>query len=122
MDSYDEFMRENAPIAAVPDVKTAAVSRLRLNLKDNSSLSLLLSHNEGNFSGRGNMTSSNETLPVEAVGSLQADILSLDVTASSGVLYKFSLASEGSTVLGDYRGKMPDGELLAGVTDGRWEV
>jgi hypothetical protein len=121
MDSYDEFVRENAPTSAVPDVKTAAVSRLSLNLKNNSSISLLLTHSEGIFSGQGNMTSSNETLPVEAAGSLQADILSLDVTASGGVLHKFSLASEGSTVLGDYSGKMPDGEILAGVADGKWE-
>ena len=122
MDSYDEFVRENTPTPAVPDVKRAPASRLNLNLKNNSSISLLLSHRDGIFSGQGNMTSSNETLPVEAVGSLQADMLSLDVTASGGALYKFSLASEGSSVLGDCRGKTPDGKMLTGVAEGKWEV
>jgi len=124
MDSYDEFVRENVPTStmAVPDVKTAATSRLRLNLLDNSSIYLLLSQAEGTISGQGNITQGNETGPVEAVGMLQANKLSLDVTASSGEFYKFSLATEGSTVMGDYSLAMPDGERLTGIADGKWET
>jgi len=124
MDSYDEFVRENVPagVGAVPDVKSAATSRLRLNLKDNSRIYLLLSLAEGRISGQGNVTQGNVTEPVEAVGMLQANKLSLDVTASGGVSYEFSLAAEGSTVLGDYSLAMPDGKRINGTADGKWEI
>lgn len=124
MDSYDEFVRENVPagVAAVPDVKSAATSRLRLNLKDNSRIYLLLSQAEGSISGEGNVTQGNVTEPVEAVGMLQANKLSLDVTASGGEFYKFSLAAEGRTVLGDYSLAMPDGKRINGTADGKWEI
>jgi len=124
MDSYDEFVRENVPasVAAVPDVKTAATSRLRLNLLDNRSIHLLLSQAEGRIFGQGNVTQGNVTGPVEATGTLQANKLSLDVTAPGGEFYKFGLAAEGSTVLGDYSLAMPDGERLTGTTEGKWEI
>ncbi|MCX6672732.1 MAG: hypothetical protein NTY37_03020 [Methanothrix sp.] len=124
MDSYDEFVRENVPagFVAVPDVKTAATSRIRLNLLDNSRIYLLLSQAEGRIFGQGNVTQGNVTGPVEATGTLQANKLSLDVTAYGGELYKFSLAAEGSTVLGDYSLAMPDGEKRTGVVNGKWEI
>jgi len=124
MDSYDEFIRENVPanIVAVPDVKTAETSRLRLSLLDNSRIYLLLSQAEGSIFGRGNITQGNITGPVEAVGMLQANKLSLDVTASAGEFYKFSLAAEGSSVLGDYSLAMPDGERRNGTAQGKWEI
>ena len=53
---------------------------------------------------------------------LQANKLSLDVTASDGEFYKFSLALEGSTVLGNYSLAMPDGEKRTGIVDGKWEI
>jgi hypothetical protein len=100
MDSYDQFARENAPagLAATADVKTAATSRLRLNLDDNSSISLLLSLADGSYLGRGNMT------------------------ASGGQLYRFGLAAEGSSVLGEYSKSGPDGKRLTGTAAGRWEI
>ena len=124
MDSYDEFVRENAPTSAlaVPDVKTAATSRLSLNLKDNSIIYLELTSSEGSIFGQGNVTKGNVTARIEAEGTLQANRLSLDVTASSGVFYNFSLAAEGSTVLGEYSSEMPDGERLTGTAEGKWEI
>ena len=124
MDGYDEFVRENAPTSAVaaPDVKKAATSRIRLNLLDNSRIYLLITQAEGSIRGQGNVTRENVTAPVEAVGMLQANKLSLDVTAFGGEAYKFSLATEGSTVLGDYSLAMPDGERLNGTAEGKWEI
>ena len=124
MDSYDEFVRENAPTSAVaaPDVKKAATSRMRLNMSDNSRIYLLLTQTEGSIFGQGNVTRGNVTGPVEAVGMLQANKLSLDVTAFGGEVYKFSLATEGSTVLGDYSLALPDGERLNGTAEGEWEI
>lgn len=124
MDSYDEFVRENVPagVAAVPDVKTAATSRLRLNLLDNNSIYLLLTQAEGKISGQGNVTKGNVTGPVEAMGTLQANKLSLDVTTSGGEFYKINLAAEGSTVLGDYSLTMQNGEKLTGTAEGKWEI
>jgi hypothetical protein len=123
MDSYDEFVRENIPAAAaVPDVKTAATSRLSLNLLDNRSIYLLLSQAEGRISGQGNVTQGNVTGPAEAVGMLQANKLSLDVTAPGKEVYKFSLAAEGSSVLGDYSLALPDGEKLTGTAEGKWVI
>ena len=124
MDDYDEFVSENVParVVAVPDVKKAGTSRIRLNLLDNRRIYLLLTQAEGSISGQGNVTQGNVTGPVEAVGMLQANKLSLDVTASGGEVYKFSLATEGSTVLGDYSLAMPDGERLNGTTEGKWEI
>jgi len=124
MDSYDEFVRENVPasVVAAPDVKKAATSRIRLNLLDNSRIYLLLTQAKGSIRGQGNVTRGNITGPVEAVGMLQANNLSLDVTAFGGEAYKFSLATEGSTVLGDYSLAMPDGERLNGTAEGKWEI
>lgn len=124
MDSYDEFVRENVPagVVAVPDVKTAATSRIRLNLLDNRRIYLLLSQAEGKISGQGNVTQGNKTGPAEAVGMLLANKLSLDVTAPGGEFYKFSLAAEGSAVMGDYSLAMPDGKSEAGIVEGKWEI
>jgi hypothetical protein len=124
MDSYDEFVRENVPasVVAVPDVKKAATSRMRLNLSDNSRIYLLLTQTEGSIRGQGNVTRGNVTGPVEAVGMLQANKLSLDVTAFGGEVYKFSLAIEGNTILGDYSLAMPDGERLNETAEGKWEI
>ena len=44
------------------------------------------------------------------MGTLEGNKLSLDVTASGGELYKFDLASEGSTVMGDFTETLPNGE------------
>jgi hypothetical protein len=123
MDSYDEFVRENVPAAAaVSDVKTAATSRLSLNLRDNNRIYLLLSQADGRISGKGNVTRGNVTGPVQAVGVLQANKLSLDVTAPGKESYKFSLSAEGSSVLGDYSLALPDGERLNGTAEGKWEI
>jgi len=62
------------------------------------------------------------TKPVEAEGKLQANKLSLDVTALGGEVYKFSLAAEGSTVLGDYSLTTPDGERRNATAEGKWEI
>jgi hypothetical protein len=123
MDSYDEFARENVPAAAaIPDVRSSATSRLSLFLSDNGSIYLLLSQAGGKFSGLGNATEGNVTGPAQAVGMLQANKLSLDVTAPGKEVYKFSLATEGSTVMGDYSLALPDGERLNGTTQGKWEI
>jgi hypothetical protein len=130
MDGYDELARENVPASSidvqnsvvVPDVKAAAESRLILDLKDKSNIDLALSKTQGGISGRGNMTAVNGTEPVKAVGTIQGNKLSLDVTASGGELYKFDLANEGSTVMGDFSELLPNGESLTGLAKGKWEI
>ena len=124
MNSYDQFLSEESPVsvAAVPDAKEAATSRIRLNLSNNSSIYLLLTMAEGSILGKGNVTTGNVTGPAEAVGRLIANRLSLDVTALGGEVYKISLAAEGSTVLGDYSLAMPDGERLNATAEGKWET
>jgi hypothetical protein len=124
-DSYDEFVRDNIPAASLvdlPDVKMAAQSRMSLNLNDQTHMDLILSLASREFSGRGNKTQANETEQVEAVGLLQGNKLFLNVSAKSGVLYRFNLANEGSIVLGDYSQTKPNGEELSGVADGKWEI
>lgn len=134
MDGYEEFARENVPTssiavpssAVIPDVKTAAQSRLSLDLKDNlnlkdkSSIYLVLSKTYEGISGDGSMTAANGTETVNAAGALQGNKLSLDVTTGGGELYKFNLASEGSTVIGDFIETLPDGETSAGLATGKW--
>jgi hypothetical protein len=124
MDSYDDFVRENVArvSASDSDVKSAATSRLSLNLRDNGSMDIFLIADGESFSGRGNMTWANETKPVEAVGILQASQLSLNVTALGKEIYKFSLAREGSTVIGDYSEILPDGKIINGDAKGIWEI
>ena len=124
MDSYDEFARETVPtnVVAVPDVKKAATSQISLNLLDNSRIYLHLTQADGSIFGQGNVTQGNVTRPVEAEGKLQTNKLSLDVTALGGEVYKFSLAAEGSTVLGDYNMASPDGERRNGTAEGKWEI
>ncbi|MEI6103320.1 MAG: hypothetical protein WCP70_05185 [Methanothrix sp.] len=124
MDDYNEFVRETVPtnVVAVPDVKKAATSRISLNLLNNSRINLLLTQAEGRIFGQGNVTQGNVTRPVEAEGKLQANKLSLDVIAFEGDVYKFSLAAEGSTVLGDYSLTTPDGERRNATAEGKWEI
>jgi hypothetical protein len=124
MSSYDEFVRENVArvSASASDVKSAATSRMSLNLRDNGSMDLLLFAAEGSLSGRGNITWADETKPVEAVGMLQASQLYLNVTALGGDIYKFSLASEGSTVIGDYSKILPDGKRINETAKGKWVI
>ncbi len=128
MDGYDEFARENVPTSTVatvstvviPDVKTAAQSRLNLNLEDKSSLYLVLSKTQEGFHGDGSMTAANGTETVNAVGTLEGNKLSVDVTTGGGKLYRFNLASEGSTVIGDFSETLPDGETSTGLASGKW--
>ena len=130
MEGYDEFARENVPTSSiavpnsvvVPDVKASAESRLSLDLKDKSNIDLALSKTREGMSGRGNMTEINGTEPVVAVGTLQGNKLSLDVTASGGELYKFNLASEGSTVMGDFSESLSNGVSLTGLAKGKWVI
>jgi hypothetical protein len=94
---------------------------MNLNLKDKSSIYLVLSRNQEGLSGEGSMTGVNGTTEtLEAVGTLKGSMLSLEVTASGGKLYKFNLASEGSTLMGDFSEKLPNGESLTGLAEGKW--
>lgn len=124
MNSFDQFLSEEypVPVATAADVKEAATSQIRLNLSNNSSIYLRLTMAEGSVLGKGNVTSGNVTGPAEAVGRLIANKLSLDVTALGGEVYKFSLAAEGSSVLGDYSLEMPDGERRNATAEGKWET
>lgn len=130
MEGYDEFARESVPTSSIaalgntvlPDVKMAAQSRLNLNLKDKSSIYLVLSKTQEGFSGDGSMDVANGTETVLAVGTLNGNKLSLDVTASGGELYKFNLASEGSTVMGDFSEAQPDGVTSTGLATGKWKI
>jgi hypothetical protein len=124
MNSYDQFLSEEypVPVATAADVKEAATSQIHLNLSNISSIYLLLTVAEGNLLGKGNVTSGNVTWPVEAVGQLLGNKLSLDVTALSGEIYKISLAAEGSSLLGDYSLTMPDGERRNATAEGKWEI
>lgn len=122
MNSYDQFLSEEYPVsvAAATDVKESAKSQIRLNLSNNSSIYLHLTLAGGSLLGKGNVTSGNITGPAEAVGQLLENILSLDVTALSGEIYKMSLAAEGSSILGDYSLTMPDGERQNATAEGKW--
>lgn len=126
MDGYDEFVRENAKASTIsvpdPAVLGAAESRVLLGLDDSSQVDLLLKRADRDFAGQGNITTSNETSSVRATGSLQGERLSLDVMTSKGVLYSFKLAWEGSTLLGEYKRTMTNGENLTGIADGKWTV
>lgn len=123
MNGYDQFLGDDYPrqAAGVSDVKKANASRIYLNLSDNSSISLILAQDDGRVTGKGNITSASISGPVQAVGQIMAGKLSLDITAPGGEIYKFDLAAEGSTVLGDCRLAMPDGRLLNETVEGRWE-
>jgi hypothetical protein len=123
MNGYDQFLSDDYPLktAAVSDVKEANASRIYLNLSDNSSIFLLLAQDDGRVTGKGNITSGSVTGPVQAVGQIIAEKLSLEMTAPGGELYKFDLAAEGSTVMGDCRQALPDGSLLNETVEGRWE-
>ena len=122
MGGHEEFARDNVPMSsiAIPDVKTAALSRLSLNLRDKRSIYLILSMIQGNISGEGSMTGFNGTETADAVGTLQGNTLSLNVTTSGGELYKFDLASEGNTVMGDFIETLPNGERRNGLAEGKW--
>jgi len=122
MDGYDEFIRDNVQSSsvAVPNVQTASHSRLTLNLNDKSRIYLILSKNQGNISGEGSMTGVNGTQTAGAVGTLQGNTLSRDVTASGGEHYKFKLAREGSTEMGDFNAILSNGERLNGLAEGKW--
>jgi hypothetical protein len=130
MEGYDELARDNVQASSiavqnsvvVPDVKAAAESRLSLNLKGKGNIDLALSKTRESISGQGNMTAINGTVPVKAVGKLEGNKLSLDVTASGGELYKFNLANEGSTVMGDFSELLPNGVSLTGLASGKWEI
>jgi hypothetical protein len=130
MEGYEEFARENVQtssiaalgITVIPDVKMAAQSRLNLNLKDKSIIYLVLSKTQEGFSGDGSITVANGTETVKATGTLEGNKLSLDVTASGGELYKFNLASEGSTVMGDFSEALPNGVTSTGLATGKWKV
>lgn len=120
---YDQFLSDDYPLktAAVSDAKEANASRIYLNLSDNSSIFLLLAQNDGRVTGKGNITSTSISRPVQAVGQIMAGKLSLEITAQDGEVYKLYLAAEGSTVLGDCRLEMPDGRLINETAEGRWE-
>jgi hypothetical protein len=124
MERNGEFVSEESPVtvAAAADVKEAATSRIRLNLSNNDRVYLLLTSAEGSIHGQGNLTQGNVTGPAEAVGRLQTNKLSLDVTAQGGEVYKFSLAAEGSTVLGDCSLALPDGERRTATAEGKWVI
>ncbi len=124
MDSYDQFLSEEPAVrvAAVPDLREAATSHILLNLSNNSSIYLLLTLAGGSFLGKENVTSGNVARQAEAVGRLQGNKLTLDATALGGEVYKFGLAAEGSTVMGDCDLQMPDGKRQNATVEGKWEI
>ena len=124
MDNYDEFTRTNVPQSSVDTnpVETAAQSKLTLDLQDKSHIEITLHKESGDLTGQGNMTEENRTEPVEATAILQGSKLAMDMKTGAGILYRFDLAKEGSTVLGDYRRIDPDGKNLSGIADGRWVI
>lgn len=127
MDSYDEFVRDNAavdtsvrpPIQATP-AETAEESRLSLDLADSSHVDLAMKKIRGEYSGEGNIIQANGTEQVSASASLTGQKLSLRLVTLSGATFRFNLAKEGSTVLGDYSEKRPKGENLTGIANGKW--
>jgi hypothetical protein len=128
MDSYDEFSRSYAPQSSVrtsvqaPAVETAQESKLSLDLADSSHVDLTLKNVLGEYSGDGTITRVNGTEQAKATGKLMGQKLSLNLVTLSGTSYKFSLAKEGSTVLGDYSEAEPLGENLTGIANGKWIV
>jgi hypothetical protein len=84
MDSYDEFLRDNvaeSSVSTIPvsNANSTSESRMELNLSDLSRIDLQLSVTEDSLTGRGDLTRSNETKTIEAVGRLQANTLWLNV-------------------------------------------
>ncbi len=124
MDNYDEFARSNVPQSSVDTspVETAAQSRMTLDLQDRSHVELTLHKESGDLTGQGNMTEENLTEPVEATAILQGSKLAMEMKTGAGIIYRFDLAKEGSTVLGDYSRIDPDGKNLTGIADGRWVI
>ena len=126
MDSYDEFMRNNAPQSSVrtsvqtSTAETAPESELSLDLADHSHVDLMLKKVQGAYSGQGNITRINDTEQVKATGKFTGQKLSLNLVTSSGASFLFNLAKEGSTVLGDYSEEKPMGENLTGIANGKW--
>jgi hypothetical protein len=122
MGGYDEFARDNVPMSsiAIPDVKMAPMSRISLNLRDKRSIYLILSMIQGNISGEGSVMGFNGTETADVAGTLQGNTLSINLTTGGGELYKFNLASEGSTVIGDFIETLPNGEIFNGLAEGKW--
>lgn len=127
MSSYDEFLRDNAPNSSVsadpsPDQKSANSGMLKLNLSDGASIDLQIESTDVSLTGIGNLTRSNETLPVEAAGTLQERILALNITALGGEVYRLGLGIDGSRIIGEYRLDLPDGEGINGTAEGWWDL
>jgi len=124
MDSFDEFARSNVPQSSVglAPVETAAQSRLTLDLQEKSHVEIMLTREKGELIGQGNMTQANRTEQVGATATLQGSRLAMEMVTGAGILYRFDLAKEGSTVLGDYRRIDPNGKNLSGIADGRWVI
>ncbi len=126
MDSYDEFARSYSPQSSVRTslqttaVETAAESKLSLDLSDKSHVDLTLKNVGGEYSGNGIITRVNGTEQAKATGILSGQKLSLDLVALSGASYKFNLAREGNTILGDYSENGPLGKNLTGIANGKW--
>jgi hypothetical protein len=122
MDSYDEFVGSNVAQSSVQisPVETAQESKLSLDLADRSHVDLMLKKILGEYSGQGNITHANDTEQVKATGSLMGQKLSLNLVTSSGASFRFNLAKEGSTVLGDYSEEKPLGDNLTGIANGKW--
>lgn len=123
INGYDQFLSDDYPrqAGAVSDVKDANASWIYLNLSDNSSIFLRIAQDDGRVTGKGNITSGSSSGPVNAVGQIMAGKLSLEMTALGGEIYKFDLAAEGSTVIGDCRLALPDGRRINETAEGRWE-
>jgi hypothetical protein len=128
MDSYDEFARSYTPQSSIQTslqttaVETAEVSKLSLDLADSSHVDIALKNVQGEYSGDGSITRADGAEQVTATGKLAGQKLSLNLVTLSGASYKFNLAREGSTVLGDYNEADSLGKNLTGIANGKWTL
>ncbi|MGV8174651.1 MAG: hypothetical protein ACP5OU_03015 [Methanothrix sp.] len=127
MSSYDEFLRENVANSSVSSapasaLKIASLRMLKLNLSGGGWMDLQIESIEESVRGSGNLTVNNESRAVEVAGTLKESILALNATAPGGEVYRLGLGINGSRIIGEYRGYLPDGERTDGTAEGWWDL
>lgn len=122
MQGHDEFLKQSlvSSSLSVQNSPGGAKSRMSLNLNDTRSVYLILTRTGANLTGEGSMKGFNGTETLLAVGSVNGNAVSLNINASSGKRFEFSLAAEGNSVAGEFSETLADGRIVQGEATGRW--
>jgi len=122
MQGHDEFLRESlvSSSVSVQNLPAGSKSRMSLDLNDTRSIYLILSRTASNLTGEGSMRGFNGTETLLAEGTVRGNAISLDINASSGGRFGFSLKAEGSRVSGEFNETAADGKNVQGEAEGRW--